>query len=445
MAISSTLDLRAVLNVLLEKIELFLPIAAATTVRLLNGATGELESLACRGLDEREWRLQQHTTLGGRAKKIVETRAPFALCNVVDDRDTYNSRIFRKHGLVSYLGVPLIAKEKPLGVLSLYTNHEHEFSKEEIEFLETLAGQAAIAIHNAQLHEQTKKQQLELIEQERIQRILKELSQDITTMDVDALLQKLTATVKEVFKVDFCDVQIFVRRSELTVSNLQPSDPSLEGRALGRGTTSAVIENRPLLAMREYKKRAEVTSGKPARKSAVRRFLSAALTSRGGEVLGAMRAISKEPREFTQQEVDLFEQLAHGAAIAVENSRLYTDLEKSNKVKSEFLSVMSHELRTPLNVIMGYTALIKDEMAGNANQGQRSSLTKIETQANELLAMVNNIVQATEIDGGGPTIRKHEVDVYELLQGLRVEYDSPLENDLVLLWQYPETLPTTGF
>jgi hypothetical protein len=48
-AISSTLDLRAVLNVLLERIEPFLPIAAATTVRLLNDETGELESLACRG------------------------------------------------------------------------------------------------------------------------------------------------------------------------------------------------------------------------------------------------------------------------------------------------------------------------------------------------------------------------------------------------------------
>jgi GAF domain-containing protein len=87
----------------------------------------------------------------------------------------------------------LIAKEKVLGVLSLYTNHEHEFSKEESEFLDTLAGQAAIAIHNAQLHEQTKKQHLALIEQERIQRILKELSQDITKMDVDALLEKLTS------------------------------------------------------------------------------------------------------------------------------------------------------------------------------------------------------------------------------------------------------------
>lgn len=152
-AISSTLDLRRVLEVLLEKIELFLPIAAATTVRLLNRETGKQESLACRGLDEREWRSQQQTR-GQRTKRIVETKAPLAVRNVLTDQTTFNAEIFRKHGLVSYLGVPLIAKGAVLGVLSLYTNHEHEFLNEEIEFLKTLAGQAAIAIHNARLHEE---------------------------------------------------------------------------------------------------------------------------------------------------------------------------------------------------------------------------------------------------------------------------------------------------
>lgn len=206
-AITSTLDLRTVLHILLENIEIFLPIAAATTVRLLNDETGELESLACRGLDEEEWRRQQHTTPGGRAKRIFETRAPVAVRNIVDDRDTYNSDIFRKHGLVSYLGVPLIAKEKILGVLGLYVNHEHEFSKEESEFLVTLAGQAAIAIHNAQLHEQTKKQQLDLIEQERIQRIVKELSQDITRMGVGALFEQIAGGVQlSAAKSSRCDL-----------------------------------------------------------------------------------------------------------------------------------------------------------------------------------------------------------------------------------------------
>jgi len=162
LAITSTLELSTILDVLLEKIELLLPIAAATTVRLLNRDTGELESLACRGLDEEEWKSQQQTTPGGRAKRIIETKAPLALHNILSDAGTYNPELFRKHGLVSYLGVPLISKDEVLGVLSLYTKQEHEFSAEEIEFLSTLASQAAIAIHNAQLYEETNKQAVEL-------------------------------------------------------------------------------------------------------------------------------------------------------------------------------------------------------------------------------------------------------------------------------------------
>jgi signal transduction histidine kinase len=61
---------------------------------------------------------------------------------------------FRRHGLISYLGLPLIAKDENLGVLSFYTKQEHSFGDEEIEFLSTLADQAAIAIQNSQLYEE---------------------------------------------------------------------------------------------------------------------------------------------------------------------------------------------------------------------------------------------------------------------------------------------------
>ena len=154
-AISSTLDLRKVLNVLLEKIGLFLPIAAASTVRLLNRDTGELESLACRGLNEEEWKSQERRVLAGWPKKIVETKTPLAVRNLGTYQSTYNKEFLFKHGLISYLGVPLAAKDEVLGVLSVYTIEEHDFSNEETEFLTTLAGQAAIAIHNSQLYEET--------------------------------------------------------------------------------------------------------------------------------------------------------------------------------------------------------------------------------------------------------------------------------------------------
>jgi signal transduction histidine kinase len=72
------------------------------------------------------------------------------------DPRTPDPEFFRKTGMVSYLGVPLIARGEILGVLSFFTKEKHKFTTEEVEFLSTLAGHAAIAIDNAQLFEQVR-------------------------------------------------------------------------------------------------------------------------------------------------------------------------------------------------------------------------------------------------------------------------------------------------
>ncbi len=160
-AITSTLDLRALLNVLMDKIDLVLPYAA-TSVRLFNPENGLLEPIACRNLDEEQWKLDQWRPGRGLAILVFETRAPVMIDNLEKDPRVRDLDFFRKHGFVSYLGVPLIVKEEILGVLSFYTQEEREFADEEVEFLSTLAGQAAIAIHNSQLYEQTQQQAVEL-------------------------------------------------------------------------------------------------------------------------------------------------------------------------------------------------------------------------------------------------------------------------------------------
>ncbi|MGH7826106.1 MAG: ATP-binding protein [Candidatus Binatia bacterium] len=152
-AITSTLDLSTMLKVLLDKIEIFLPFPSATTVRLLNRQTGKLESLACRNLNEEDWRAQQIRSLDGRAKTVVDTKTLLVVGNIHTDPRTHNRSFYLKHGLISYAGVPLMAKGEVLGVLGIYTKEEHKFTGEEIEFLMTLADQAAIAIYNAQLYD----------------------------------------------------------------------------------------------------------------------------------------------------------------------------------------------------------------------------------------------------------------------------------------------------
>jgi len=282
-AISSTLDLRSVLNVLLEKIDLVLPYAA-TTIRLLNKDSGLLEPVACRNLDEGEWKAERWKGGRGIPNVVFDTKAPVTIGNVQTDPKNKDQEFFRKHGLVSYLGVPLIAKGEALGVISFYTKEEHEFSRQEVEFLTTVAGQAAIAIQNSLLYEQTKKQAEEL-------------------------------------------------------------------------------------------------------------------------------------------------------------KKAIAEMEISNKVKDQFLSVMSHELRTPLNVVLGYTGMLRDGMLGEIPPKQKEVLSKVINQAGDLLTLIRDILQATQIESRSVIVDLHLVNLVDLLDRLKAGYEQPLDKELTMKWDYPADLP----
>ncbi|MBI2363564.1 MAG: GAF domain-containing protein, partial [Deltaproteobacteria bacterium] len=161
-ATTSSLDLRTVIKVLMEKIDLVLPYAAVL-VWLRNKDSGRLNRAACWNLDEKEWKGRNLPDTPALVKAAIEGKVPVVASNVQTDPRTLDPELYRRNGLVSYLGVPLIVQSKVLGVLVFLTREEHQFTEQEIEFLSILAGQAAMAIHNSQLYEQTKGQAVELL------------------------------------------------------------------------------------------------------------------------------------------------------------------------------------------------------------------------------------------------------------------------------------------
>jgi PAS domain S-box-containing protein len=153
MAIASTLDLRRVLDILLEKLHRSTSYAAAT-VRLVNRRTGELEAVACWNINEEKWKRTFAKNPGGLSELVLETKTPVMIDDVAQDPRTRHQDFMREYGLVSFLGIPLIAKDEALGVLAVFTKEQHRFDDEEVQFLMTLGGQAALAIHNAQIYQE---------------------------------------------------------------------------------------------------------------------------------------------------------------------------------------------------------------------------------------------------------------------------------------------------
>ena len=105
------------------------------------------------------------------------------------------------------------------------------------------------------------------------------------------------------------------------------------------------------------------------------------------------------------------------ADLAEQNTRLQwqsQEVERANKLKSEFLASMSHELRTPINALIGYTALLLDGVLGEVNPRQRDALMRGRAAAEHLLALINDILDLAKIEAGKMPLRLEEVSLREV-------------------------------
>jgi PAS domain S-box-containing protein len=155
---TSSLELNTVLNLLLAKINLFLPLSGASTIRLLNQATGKLELKVAQNIPTEELRGFAARNQLSFAQVVFEHRDALRLSDAPEDPRCPDPEFYRAHGLISYLGVPLVVKGKTIGVLSLWARAPQEFKNADVEFVKILASQAAMAISNAQLYEDSLRQ-----------------------------------------------------------------------------------------------------------------------------------------------------------------------------------------------------------------------------------------------------------------------------------------------
>jgi signal transduction histidine kinase/CheY-like chemotaxis protein len=460
LAITSTLDLRAILDVLLQKIDFFLPNYSATTVRLFNEESGLLEPIACRGLDETEWKAEKWKAGRGIPNAVFETKASRIVRNVQTDPDVKDPEFFRKNGLISYLGVPLIAKGEVLGVLSFYTKREHQFSAKEVEFLATLAGQAAIAIYNARLFEKIdlSRRELELTNQY-LEKSLKQLSGLYTALTpltpsesvqemVDGVIERLT----EATGADAALIRLYDKETGAYPIAGQRGFPDdylkrVETAPPGGAVDWVFKHGEPIIAP-------DIAS-EPRLKGKVQLQLGlrscAVLPLKAhDEVRGIIHLSSRKLGYFDAEQQDHLMAIARQMEIALENRELFDslkasrdELEIANKVKNQFLSVMSHELRTPLSVVMGYAGMVKEGMLGEINPKQEEALRKVLARASDQLQMINEIMQTTQIEARTIAIEHQMTNLADILRHLGSDYETTHDNeDVALLWDYPsEPMP----
>jgi signal transduction histidine kinase len=126
---------------------------------------------------------------------------------------------------------------------------------------------------------------------------------------------------------------------------------------------------------------------------------------------------------YTEEDVALVDPVAQQLALAIDNTRLFQDIEEkgrqleiANKHKSQFLANMSHELRTPLNAILGYSELILDNIYGEVPEKIRETLLRVERNGRHLLGLINDVLDLSKIEAGSIALVNADYSMNEAVQ-----------------------------
>ena len=177
-----------------------------------------------------------------------------------------------------------------------------------------------------------------------------------------------------------------------------PDRTTMTGRVILEGRT---VQIEDMLADEDYNRETAVIS------SAVSRRLLGVPLLREGRPIGVLTISWRDPGVVPEKFVRLLETFADQAVIAIENARLFDEiqqksrqLEIANKHKSEFLANMSHELRTPLNAIIGFSEVMLTGMAGTMPEKQKEFIGDIRDSGKHLLSLINDILDLSKIEAG---------------------------------------------
>jgi len=364
------------------------------------------------------------STLAGRAILAGQT---VEILNAATDAEFDRSQ-FAISGLSSHVhgvGVPMMRDGKPIGVLNVWFPGDGPASPKHVQLLETFAAQAVIAIENVRLFRELEDRNRELGEALSQQTATAEILSVISSSTTDAapVFETIVAAAKQLGHADHVALALqdgqSIRRVAMT--NGPPRGPltlpmndraSVAGRVILSGRT---VEIRNVFEDAGFDHQMFIDDG-------CNQAVGVPLL-REGTAIGALVGFWPTETHVPPKHVRLLETFADQAVIAIENVRLFNEiqdksrqLEIANKHKSEFLANMSHELRTPLNAIIGFSDVMLNGMAGPMSEQQKEFAADIRDSGKHLLTLINDILDLSKIEAGRMELDVSRFDVQMAMQ-----------------------------
>src|SRR5262249_31965930 len=301
------------------------------------------------------------------------------------------------------------------------------YSESQIELLKTFADQAVIAIENVRLFKELEARTRDLTRSVDELTALGEVGRAVSsTLDLETVLSTIVSRAIQLSGTDGGSVYEYDEATEefsLRVSRDLP-DAYVEQVRDARlrkdeGAVGRVAQTREPVQIADI-------SDATAYESRVRnillrtglRALLAVPLIAEDRLVGALIVMRKRTGTFAGEEVALLQTFATQSALAIQNARLFREIEEKSRQlevasqhKSEFLANMSHELRTPLNAIIGFSEVLSDRMFGELNEKQDEYLKDIYASGTHLLSLINDILDLSKIEAGRMELELTEFDL----------------------------------
>ncbi|NWF79183.1 MAG: GAF domain-containing protein [Chloroflexi bacterium] len=263
---------------------------------------------------------------------------------VIDDVNEQGGSLFpvyqREHHLIAFMGVPVVYRERIIGVLSVMTNTPRHFSADEQALLAGLANQAATALENARLFEEREQRINELTTINKISAAVN------ATLDMQALLEKLHAGIGEVLDVSTSLIGIYDGPGETLhypLAYARGQRVSMPARALPRGVSGLVIRSGQPLLLRSREEAQQLglvlADDHIGDEPVVAQSFLVAPVLFGSNVLGVINIQSAEPRAFDENDRRFLTTVANQAAVALNNARLFSETSQNAREMTTLFEV----------------------------------------------------------------------------------------------------------
>jgi GAF domain-containing protein/anti-sigma regulatory factor (Ser/Thr protein kinase) len=390
------------------------------------------------------------------ASRAVLARGVVVIDDVLADPD-YEFKSGAHSDFRSVVGVPLMRNGEPIGAIAVGRRDAGPFAKKQIALLQTFADQAVIAMENVRLFKELEARTTQLSQSVGELQALGEVGQAVSsTLDLETVLSTIVARATELAGMDGGSIYEYeeIRQEfRLHTAHRLPGEliEALRSRPVpkGEGAVGRLADSGEPVAIRDITDEGVYQS--QVREILLRhgyRSLLAVPLLRENRLLGGLVVNRKSAGEFAPRVIDLLKTFATQSALAIQNARLFREiedksrqLELASRQKSAFLANMSHELRTPLNAIIGFTRIVMRRSQEQLEPKQFENLEKILTSGQQLLALINTILDLAKVEAGRVDVNPAEIQPALLLEQCMRTVEPLIKEPVTLVKGFDGELP----